>query len=469
MLDETKELNLEEILSEVQASAEAQPETDAGEEAAALPPQDVPEQVEAQEPVEEEPIIPKKPVFELHLDLDGEYGDFPEPQPLAQSTEEEPAPVHIYEEEPEAVHKPRKKARKEVAGIGCLKALIYALVVLLASTALALGILTVALDFTAFTRPKDVVDVTIPKNATTQQVAVILREKGCIQHEWIFNWYIGFADAHDGWIAGDFSLSRDMGYQNLRKHLQSGVPRETIKVTFPEGFTTKQIAERLEKNEVCTAEEFYTALREVDYSDYDFIEALSQLDKADYEDRIYKMEGYLFPDTYEFYVGCSGETVVRRMLDNFNTRFGTSIRAVMKTKNITMDELVILASIVQGEASSKKDMQNVARVLWNRLENKEKFPHLQCDSTGDYIGKLYGSQAASNEAYDTYKRKGLPVGAINNPGMDAVMAVLVPSEDETIKECFYFATDYSDGKTYYSKTLAEHERICQKYGIGMYA
>lgn len=461
MSEENKNFNLEEILSEVQADAESEVTAAA----------ELPEETAIDDaPNTEEPIvIPKRPVFELHLNLDDEYGEIPEPVQTEEQTEVagDTAPVHIYDEEPDEVHT-IKPERKEIAGIGCFKALIYALIVLLVSSALALSILAVVIDFAAFTRSNDTVDIIVPENATTQQMAKILRESGCIQNEWLFDLYIGFADAHDGWIAGEFTVTKDLGYQGLRKLLQSGVPRETIKVTFPEGFTTKQIAERLEKNGVCTEEDFYRALREGDYSDYDFVAELSEIKPEDYDARIYKLEGYLFPDTYEFYVGCTGETVVRRMLDNFENRFGTSIRVAMKTKGITMDELVILASIVQGEAASKKDMEKVARVLWNRLENKDKFPKLQCDSTGDYIGRIYGSDAVSNKDYDTYVRDGLPVGAINNPGMDAVMAILVPSEDATIQKCFYFATDYDDGKTYYSKTLAEHEWICKKHGIGMY-
>lgn len=452
MAEENKEYNLEEILCEVQTD-----DTDGAD---------------FQETETSDSVIPKRPVFELHLDLDSEYGEIPEPtQVISVKAVTNDAPVRIpdEEEQPVSVHTPKKpKQTEEIAGLGCLKGLIYATVVLLLSGLLAWVVLVAAFDFTGISRDGTIIDITVSETATTEEVAAQLRSFGLIDQETIFRLYIKFAGADNGWRAGDFTLRRDMGYRDLLKSLQSNSQRETVKVTFPEGFTTKQIAERLEKNGVCTADEFYRALEEGDYSNYDFIAELSAVSKKDYEARFYKLEGYLFPDTYEFYKGCSGETVVRKMLDNFDSRLGTSVRTAMKTKGLTMDELITLASIIQGEVASKKDMQRVSRVLWNRLENTAKFPYLECDSTGDYVEKLFGSTTVSSEAYDTYKRKGLPAGAINNPGLTAIMAVLTPSEETNIQKCYFFATDYSDGKTYYSKTLAEHERVCKQHGIGMY-
>ena len=315
------------------------------------------------------------------------------------------------------------------------------------------------------------VDITVPAGASTQEVAALLKENGLIEQELFFRAYAKLAKIDGKWQPGDFSLQPDMGYKILAQKLQTMTARKTTKVTIPEGFTVQQIAERLEKKGVCTVEDFYLALREGDYSDYDFIGELANVDAADYSARYYKMEGYLFPDTYEFYVACSGETVVRKMLQNFNNRLDTALRSAMKTKNLTMDELIILASIVQGEAASKDDMEKVARVLWNRLENTAEYPKLQCDSTRDYVTEMIAGDSSitvSNVAYDTYEREGLPAGAINNPGLDAIKAVLMPSEDEDIKKCYFFATDYDTGKTYFSKTYNQHVNICKKYGIGMY-
>ncbi len=444
MADDNKEFNLEDILNEVTGTAGS--------------PQ--------QEPADEK----EKPVFKLDLDLDSEYGE-PVPVTVRQEVPEEkpPAPAVQPEEDPKPVHTSKKQ--KDGNGKGCLKGLIYAVVVLVLAGLLAYVLIVGGLDFTGLTRDNVTVDITVPAGATTEDVAQILEENGLIDEPLIFRVYAKLTKADGKWQPGGFSLQPDMGYQLLVQNLQTMKERKTVKVTIPEGFTVYQIAERLENKGVCTTVEFYRALGEGDYSDYDFITELDTVDPEDYAARYYKLEGYLFPDTYEFYAGCSGETAVRKLLDGFDMRLDTALRSAMKAKGLTMDELIIIASIVQGEAASKNDMEKVARVLWNRMENADVYPKLQCDSTRDYVTDMIGADssiAISNAAYDTYTREGLPVGAINNPGLDAIKAVLTPSEDEKILKCYFFATDYSTGTTYFSETYERHVSICQRYGIGMY-
>lgn len=432
MANERNDLDLDSILNEVQNGAKAE----------------------------------EKPKFVLNLDLDSEYGEAVD-EPVPQAVKEEP-PAPIVEDESAPVH---KKDKKEKKGMGCLKGAIYAVVVLVLAGLLAYVVIIGGLDFTGITRENVTVDINVPAGANTQEVAELLKENGLIDQPLIFRVYARISGADGKWQPGGFSVQPDMGYSLLIESLQTMKERKTVKVTIPEGFTVYQIAERLERKGVCTTTEFYRALAVGDFSDYDFIAALDTVNADDLAARYYKMEGYLFPDTYEFYAGCSGESAVRKFLDGFKMRLDTSIRASMQAKNLTMDELIILASIVQGEAASKNDMQKVARVLWNRLENTDVYPKLQCDSTGDYVTDMMASGTdieISNDAYDTYVREGLPVGAINNPGLDAVKAVLAPSEDADTMQCYFFATDYLTGKTYYSKTYAQHQAVCRKYGIGMY-
>lgn len=433
MAEQNKDYNLEEILAEVEVKKEE-----------AAPP-------------------PKKP-FVLDLDLDSEYG---EPIPATVRVEPQEEPTAEPEEEP--VHTKKKKEAKP--GMGCLKGLIYAIVVLALAGTLAYFLIVGGLDMTGITRDSTTIDINIPAGANTEKVAQVLAEEGLIDEPLIFRLYSKVTGADGTWQPGEFSLQPDMGYQLLIDNLQTMKERKTVTVTIPEGFTVYQIAERLENKGVCTTTEFYRALNEGDYSDYEFIAALADVDAADMEARYYQYEGYLFPDTYEFYAGCSGESAVRKLLDGFDMRLDTSLRSAAKNKGLTIDELVILASIVQGEAATKDDMNMVGRVLWNRLDNAAEYPKLQCDSTRDYVTELMAANSditISNTNYDTYERDGLPVGAINNPGLDAIKAVLYPSDNETILECYFFATDYDTGKTYFSKTYNEHVKICQRYGIGMY-
>lgn len=237
---------------------------------------------------------------------------------------------------------------------------------------------------------------------------------------------------------------------------------DTVRVTLREGLTVPEMAAVLEENEVCSAADFITAVQTVDY-DYDFLKNLPTDDG-----RPYRLEGYLFPDTYEFYVGSNASAVVNRLLANFQRRTEELLPQI-EEMGWTLDEAVIFASMIQGEADTTANMARVSRVLHNRLAPGSGFAKLQLCSTRDYVNHLPQDGGfdleALKQSYNTYYREGLPLGAINNPGLDALRAALNPSEDATIKQCYYFATDYKTGITYFSKTYAEHQAIIKKYGI----
>ena len=296
---------------------------------------------------------------------------------------------------------------------------------------------------------------------------------GVIDQPLVFRLYSKLTKADGTYQPGTFTLAPNMGYGEMIRILQNSKPRESVSVTIKEGFTINQIAEELEKAGVCDADDFFEAVVYGKYEDaYDFVAAIPGIEQgSQYEGRIYKLEGYMFPDTYEFFTGSSGDTVVRKFLDNFAARLDTKLRSAISAQGKTIDEIIVMASIIQGEASKEDDMLKVSRVLYNRLNNPSEYPRLECDSTqkyiNDFISQIEGLEI-TNKAYDTYKRTGLPAGAINNPGLMAIQAAINPSQDEEVAGCYFFATDFNTGITYYSKTLKEHERICRKYGIGMY-
>ena len=237
---------------------------------------------------------------------------------------------------------------------------------------------------------------------------------------------------------------------------------DTVRVTLREGLTVPEMAAILEEKEVCSAADFITAVQTVDYS-YDFLQGLPTDDG-----RAYRLEGYLFPDTYEFYVGSNASNVINRLLKNFEKRTADLLPQI-EAMGWTMDQAVIFASMIQGEADTTTNMAKVSRVLHNRLASGSGFAKLQLCSTRDYVNHLPQDAGfdveALKQAYNTYYREGLPVGAINNPGLDALTAALNPSTDATIMQCYYFATDYKTGITYFSKTYAEHQAVIKKYGI----
>ena len=351
-----------------------------------------------------------------------------------------------------------------------LRGIIYVCAILIVSGCLTYFIIAAMLDITAIKKSNLKIDVEIPTGAGTKQIAEILEDNELIDHPFIFRMYSKLKNYDGKFQPGLFTLSADMGYDSLMSEIATAKERETVRVVIPEGYTIDKIAKKLEAEEVCKASEFYTVLVEGEF-DFDFLDQVPQVTDKGYEGRVYRLEGYLFPDTYDFYKNSSAESVIKKMLSTFNTKLDMNLRAAIKSAGMTLDEAVILASIVQGEAADTDNMPKVSRVLHNRLDNPQIFPKLQCDSTGAYITNLMapivGNVEVTNVAYNTYTREGLPVGPINNPSLQALKAAIIPTDKKEFKEYFYFAND-KNRNTYYSKTLSQHEAVCRKYGIGMY-
>ncbi|MBQ9860400.1 MAG: endolytic transglycosylase MltG [Clostridia bacterium] len=429
------------------------------------------------------PMVPQAPEVDLdpvarrneivqNFKLEFTIDDIPDPVELPAEepveSEEEVVPEEKIEEQPATES---KKKRNRNRGRGYLKRLLYALFILIISGFLAWFLVVFLLDSMAINRADKTVDIEIPAGANTQQIAELLTEKGLIDQPICFRVFSKISGADGKYQVGSFTLQQDMGYAAIVEQLQTMTPRETVMVTIPEGFTVEEIAKLLEEKEVCNADSFYDAVINGQF-DYDFVNAIpTAADGEEYEGRIYRLEGYLFPDTYDFYVGSSGETVVARMLENFNNKLTDEIRSQIKKKGWTIDQAIIIASLVEGEAASKEDMEKVSRVLANRMDPASGYSKLELCSTQYYIMDILpsvGGIEVTSIAYDTYAREGLPVGAINNPGLQALTAALNPSESDEVAECYFFATDYDSGITYFSDTFAEHEAICRKYGIGAY-
>lgn len=384
--------------------------------------------------------------------------------------EEEMEPIHVEPEEEASVRKPKKKKESTPPTKleGCLLKAIYGLLIVGIAGVLASVILVFVLDSMAFNRSQKVVDFEVSSGSATAEIADMLVEKGLIDNALCFRVYSKISGADGKWQVGAFTLSPDMGYAALVETLQTMTPRETVTVTIPEGYTVEEMAELFDKKGVCAADDFYKAVVSGEY-DYDFVQAIpTAADGSEYKGRIYRLEGYLFPDTYNFYVGSSGETVVERMLENFDSKLTPEIRKQIEERGWTIDQAIIVASLIEGEAASNDDMEKVSRVLYNRMQPNSGYPKLQLCSTRDYVKGLLPTIPGipvTSVAYNTYEREGLPVGAINNPGLRAIKAALNPSEDKAVMKCYFFATDYDTGITYFSETLDQHNYVIRKYGI----
>lgn len=238
----------------------------------------------------------------------------------------------------------------------------------------------------------------------------------------------------------------------------SDTPRETVRLTFPEGSTVAEIAIILENGGVCTAEEFRKEADNADLlTDFGF-----KVDNP--QNRTFALEGYLFPDTYDFYVGEGANSAIKRFLNNTQKKYGELLDGCAAI-GFTLDDVVILASVIQEEVGYPEEMGKVSSVIHNRL-GSPKFPKLQCDATANYIEKYVRSfvseeeYSAFIETYDTYICSGLPEGPVTNPGIDAVNAALNPEDTP-----YYFFVSDSENIYHYAETYSEHLVNCSEAGL----
>lgn len=245
---------------------------------------------------------------------------------------------------------------------------------------------------------------------------------------------------------------------------ESETESATVKVTFPEGYSLVQIAERLEENGVCTAADFIKAAQDVEYFKlnygYDF------LDGIDTENTAFHLEGYIFPATYEFYRGEKPQSAVNRFLSAFSGRFSDEMKAKAEENGMSVNEVVALASIIQKECGFVEEMKNVSSVFVNRIKSAS-YGKLQSDVTINYVNDyitdspyLDGDTSRFAELYNTYKCTGLPAGAICCPGLDAINAALDPAETPY----YFFVTD-KDMNYFYAETYEKHLENCTECGI----
>lgn len=303
-----------------------------------------------------------------------------------------------------------------------------------------------------------VVTVNVPAQTDTNGAIDILKDNKLIKHKYfcrVFAKALQYRD--DNYLTGIYYLTESMGLENMLSSFKKPtVTGETVTLTFPEGYTVNQIAEKLEKYEVCSQTAFFATVRDVDFStEYSFIAQMDNKDK-----RYQVLEGYLYPDTYEFYIGENASSVIRKFLDNFNNKWTDEYQAQADKLGMSMDDVITLASIIEKEAYGADQMPLVSSVFHNRLNKSGIYPTLGSDATKEYVSE-YISKSVTNSSelsvyqknYDTYKCAGLPVGAICNPGNDAINAALFPASTGY----YYFLHD-NDKKIYLAATDSEHNQ-----------
>lgn len=354
-------------------------------------------------------------------------------------------PAHLEAPLPEEAGKPEKKQKKHTLAGALLGALAYLFGVLLVSYGLATLGWDWANDVLALNKTPLTVSVTVEETDTIDQVAATMKESGLIEHPLLFKLYaiITHKTEEGKIVAGTYELNTDMDYSALLTNIGPRSPsRETVKVMIPEGSTLEETFALLEENGVCTAEDL-KAEAENGAFDYDFLEGVTATGFR-------RLEGYLFPDTYEFYKKSSASTVLTKLLDNYKTRFDEEMAAKAQSLGLTQNEIMIVASIIEKETDGS-DQNDIASVIYNRLSkgNRQTNGYLQMDSTIQYLlperkENLTNEDFEIDSPYNTYKYPGLPEGCICCPGLKSIRAALNPSDTN-----YYFFVLGSDGATHF--------------------
>lgn len=320
----------------------------------------------------------------------------------------------------------------------------------------AFFILGSATDMLGLNQEDRQIELSIPKDLSDNEIIKLLTREGVIDQPITFQLFTMLKSLRKKEVSfhdGVYIFNSNMGYDSIYRALTTGdTIKEEVRITFFEGMTLADIGKLLEEKKVCTKKEFLAATDANDFN-FEFVQAIPED-----VNRFRKLEGYIFPDTYDFFVGENVNSVIKKFLNNFENKITQELREKAKELDMTLDEVIILASIIQKECSNPDEMRKVSSVFHNRLKDQVNYPKLQSDVTVFYVNDnikpyLNTTNQVMYDAYNTYQCTGLPVGPVSNPGIDTIKAALYPDDTDYV----YFLTD-NQGKFYYAKNLNEHNK-----------
>lgn len=306
---------------------------------------------------------------------------------------------------------------------------------------------------TETTEGEDVV-VVIPEGATTKQIAQILKDNGLIQFPIAFVNRVKESEYRGSLQPGEFTLNTGMSTWEMIEILGYVEPTRTVKatLTIPEGFSVEQIAARVDAEGLFTEEEFLEAVQENDYP-YDFLESIPEGVYVNY-----RLQGFLFPATYDIYEDTTAHDLVNMMLQKFDAVYDENMRAQAAAMDYTPFELVNRAAIVEREAKLDEERPVIAGVINNRLEQGmmlQMCPTVLYPITNGIYDKseVTYDDLEVESLYNTYKNTGLPIGPICNPGAVSLNAVLYPAEHNYL---YYHVDNEEIGSHIFTETYEEH-------------
>jgi UPF0755 protein len=296
-------------------------------------------------------------------------------------------------------------------------------------------------------------DFTIQEGASARIVWQALADEGFSRRTLPWRYYAWRTNAADKLQAGTYRLERgELISQVIQRFREGDAIPDEFTITYPEGFTLDQMATRTAARNIGTKEEFMAAARP-----QAFVERYPYL-KAIPANRT--LEGYLFPDTYRVAADETPGDLIQRMVGTFNARLTPELQAEILETNRTIDEIVIMASIIEREVISDKDMAMVSGVLWKRVDEGIG---LAADASIRYAlnkwdGALTVDDLRIDSPYNTRRYRGLPPGPISNPGLRALLAAIRPEASE-----YYYYLSTPEGETIFAKTNDEHNQNKAKY------
>lgn len=394
----------------------------------------------------------------------------PEPvqEPEIPAAEEEEEQVDFNDA---VIRKLRPKAKKGAGLFGIphlISTVIWLCLILVIGVSLGRTAWVCAKDLLALGKTPQKVSITLEETDTLPDIAQKLEKAGMIEYPNLFEMFANLTKKGQHTLVGTITFDDTMVYDYnalINALSYRGSSKVTVDVMIPEGYSCAQIFELLEKKKVCTAKELEEYAANGELENFWFLEGVERGHK-------YCLEGFLFPDTYEFYVEDEPGRVLNKLLGVFDYRFTDRLvdKFVALNQrtglNLTIRQVVTMASIVEKEKANDVEGYTIASVFYNRLTNAASFPYLNSDATllydqKYYTGKLTTPDQIKNSPYNTYTQKGLPAGPISNPGLSSLDAALDPETTDY----FYFVFDKSAGVSRFSKTLAEHTAWAKKLGL----
>ncbi|MBR3149446.1 MAG: endolytic transglycosylase MltG, partial [Eubacterium sp.] len=336
-----------------------------------------------------------------------------------------------------------KKKKKKSSGVG--STYLFFIIVIVLSMIFSIYAIMCLNDIFAITKTKSSVTVSFTQQVQSSDEAIdAFADNGLIKCR---NFCKLFVKVRDKAIssnqlggpfdAGVYYLNGKMGLEGMLTTLKGDLSTsETITLTFPEGYTVPEIVDKLSENDVCDKQALLSVIQSTDFS-YSTVADLKANDNVPY-----RLEGFLFPDTYEFYIGESASSTIKKFIQNGDEKYSEKYRNRAKELGLSDYDVMIIASIIQKEAANEEQMKTISAVIHNRLEDKANFPWLGCQSTADYITNKVAPSLSSTSAhtkdyymnyYSTNNNStvvGLPAGPICNPGQKAIEAALYPSKSD---------------------------------------